>query len=140
MKIAYVSFAVALLALTGLAWAGESPAPAGARVYIIWPKDGQVINGGKLWLRMGLKGAGIAPAGMEHPHTGHHHVLIDTELPPFDEPVPFDKNHVHFGAGQSEARIELSPGSHTLQVLLADHDHVPHNPPLYSERITVIVP
>ena len=140
MKMAYMSFALALLVLISPSWAGDSPAPAGAKVYIIWPGDGEVISGGKLWLRMGLKGAGISPAGIEHPHTGHHHVLIDTELPPFDEPIPFDKNHVHFGAGQSEARIELSPGTHTLQVLLADHDHVPHNPPLFSERITVFVP
>lgn len=120
--------------------AGPSPAPEGARVYIIWPHDGTVINGGKFWLRMGLRKAGVAPAGVEFPNTGHHHLIIDDELPPFDEEIPNDKNHLHFGAGQNEVRIDLPPGEHTLQLLLGDHNHVPHNPPLYSEKITVYVP
>lgn len=123
-----------------LAMAGPSPAPEGARVYIIWPHDGTVIKGGKFWVRMGLRKAGVAPAGVEFPHSGHHHLVIDAELPPFDEEIPNDKNHLHFGAGQTEARIDLPPGEHTLQLLLADHNHVPHNPPLYSEKITIYVP
>jgi hypothetical protein len=89
---------------------------------------------------MGLTGAGIAPAGIDKPHTGHHHLLIDADLPPLDEPIPNDKNHLHFGAGQTEARIELPPGRHTLQLLLGDADHVPHNPPVTSKKITVTVP
>ena len=124
----------------GLIFAGPSPAPEGAEVYIIWPHDGTVIKGGKFWVRMGLRTAGVAPAGVEFPNTGHHHIIIDSELPPFDEEIPNDKNHVHFGAGQTEARIELPPGEHTLQLLLADHNHVPHNPPLYSKKITIYIP
>ncbi|MFQ5773088.1 MAG: DUF4399 domain-containing protein [Kiloniellaceae bacterium] len=120
--------------------AGETPAPPGAKVWIIWPKDGEIIHGGKLWVRMGARNIGVAPAGVIKPKTGHHHLIIDAELPPFDEDIPADKNHLHFGGGQTEARIELSPGRHTLQLLMGDHDHIPHNPPLYSGRITVVVP
>ena len=130
-----------LSAVAGVpAIAGDTPSPPGARVWIIWPKDGDVIHGGKLWVRMGAKGIGIAPAGVVKPNTGHQHLIIDRPLPPFDEDIPADKNHLHFGGGQTEARIELSPGTHTLQVLMGDHDHIPHNPPLYSQQITVTVP
>jgi hypothetical protein len=125
--------------LAGNANAQRQRAPDDAKVYIVWPGDGQVIKGGKFWLRMGLSGMGIAPAGVEKPNTGHHHVLIDTELPPLDREIPNDKNHLHFGLGQTEARIELPPGRHTLQLLLGDANHVPHEPPLFSERISVIV-
>jgi hypothetical protein len=133
------------LALAGALLAADNvqaqpqAAPEGAKVYIIWPPDGQVIRRGKFWLRMGLSGAGIAPAGIDKPKTGHHHVIIDKELPPLDREIPNDKNHLHFGRGQSEARIELPPGKHTLQLLFGDANHVPHNPPLYSEKITVVV-
>ncbi len=118
----------------------SQPAPPGARAVIIWPPDGQVIKGGKLWVRMGLENMGVAPAGVKFPKTGHHHLLIDTDLPPLDEPIPNDKHHLHFGAGQTEARlIELPPGKHTLQMLLGDHDHVPFNPPVASDKITIEV-
>ncbi len=120
--------------------AGETPSPSGARAYIIWPHDGTVIHGGKLWLRMGAQGIGIVPANVVKPKTGHHHAIVDAELPPFDDEIPSDKNHLHFGGGQTEARIELPPGRHTLQILMGDHDHVPHDRPLFSEKITVIVP
>jgi hypothetical protein len=133
-----LALAGALLA-PGDAKAQPQPAPEGARVYIIWPPDGQVIRRGKFWLRMGLSGAGIAPAGIDKPNTGHHHVIIDKDLPPLDREIPNDKNHLHFGRGQSEARIELPPGKHTLQLLFGDANHVPHNPPLYSNKITVTV-
>lgn len=116
------------------------PSPPGARVYIIWPADGQVIEGGKFWIRMGLSGMGIAPAGVEKPNTGHHHLLVDVPVPKLDEPIPNDRNHLHFGGGQTEARIELPPGKHTLQLILGDADHVPHSPPVVSSRITVTVP
>ena len=118
----------------------RKPAPPGARAYIIWPADGQVIPGGKFWLRMGLSGIGVAPAGVDRANTGHHHVLVNTPIPPLDAAIPNDKNHLHFGAGQTEARLELPPGRHTLQLLLGDADHVPHNPPVQSDRITIIVP
>jgi hypothetical protein len=120
--------------------AESKPAPAGAKAYIIWPSDGQVIPGGKFWLRMGLTGMGIAPAGVDSPKTGHHHVLVDVPLPKPGEAIPNDKNHLHFGAGQTEARIELPPGKHTLQLVLGDAEHVPHDPPVISARISVIVP
>ena len=115
------------------------PAPESAQAYIIWPTDGAVIPGGKFWLRMGLSGAGIAPAGIDKPNTGHHHLIIDADLPPLDQPIPNDKNHLHFGAGQTEVRIELPPGKHTLQLLLGDDRHIPHNAPVYSKKITFYV-
>lgn len=131
-----------VLVLVGSAVAAHAvePAPPDAKVYIIWPKDNQTIPGGKFWLRMGLRNAGVAPAGVRKEGTGHHHVLIDTDLPPLDEPIPNNRNHVHFGNGQTEARIELPPGRHTLQLLLGDADHVPFDPPIMSNKITVIVP
>ena len=129
----------ALIGIIEPARAAE-PAPPGARLYIIWPKDHQTIPGGKFWLRMGLRNAGIAPAGVHKEGTGHHHLLIDTDLPPLDEPIPNNQNHLHFGAGQTEVRIELPPGTHTLQLILGDGDHVPFDPPIVSEKITVTVP
>ena len=139
--LASILAAVVWLALPVAALSAETkPMPDDAKVYIIWPSDGQVIPGGKFWLRMGLSNAGIAPAGVEKAHTGHHHVIIDADLPPLDQEVPNDRNHLHFGAGQTEARIELPPGRHTLQLLLGDENHVPHAPPLYSKKITVLVP
>jgi hypothetical protein len=109
-------------------------------VYIIWPSDGQVIPGGEFWLRMGARGIGICPAGIKMANVGHHHVIIDAPLPPLDEEIPNDPNHRHFGRGQTEARLQLPPGRHTIQLLMADQDHVPHDPPLYSKVITVVVP
>ena len=136
-----VSLAAAAGVLSSIAGApaiaGETPSPPGARVWIIWPKDGEVIHGGKLWVRMGAKGIGIAPAGVIKPNTGHQHLIIDRPLPSFDQDIPADKNHLHFGGGQTEARIELPPGKHTLQVLMGDQDHIPHNPPRPPGRITV---
>jgi hypothetical protein len=122
-------------------FAERTPSPENARVYIIWPPDGAVIRGGKLWVRMGVRNAGVAPKGVEMPNVGHHHLLIDTDLPPLDEEIPSDRNHLHFGGGQTEARLEnLPPGTHTLQLLFADYNHMPHDPPLYSEQITITVP
>jgi len=121
------------------AYAQRSPAPENADVYIIWPQNGTVISGGKFWLRMGLRNMGVAPKGVERKNTGHHHVLIDVEPPAMDKEIPSDRNHLHFGAGETEARIELPPGKHTLQLLLGDHNHVPHDPPVMSRKITITV-
>ena len=134
----------ALIALAGLligaaAVAGESPSPKGAYLYVGWPNDGEVIRSRKFRRWFGLRKMGIAPAGVEKGGTGHHHLLIDTGLPPLDEEIPSDRNHKHFGKGQTEAVIELSPGKHTLQLLLGDHEHVPHNPPVMSKKFTVTV-
>lgn len=122
------------------AFAGDTPIKEDALVYFIWPKDGAVIKSGKFWVRFGLRNAGIAPAGIDRENTGHHHLLINTDLPPLDEEIPADRQHVHFGKGQSEARVELPSGTHTLQLLFADHNHVPHNPVIQSKKITVTVP
>jgi hypothetical protein len=88
----------------------------------------------------GLRGAGVAPAGIERDGTGHHHLLVDAALPAdLSLPIPADDQHRHFGAGQTETSIELAPGMHTLQLLLADERHIPHDPPIVSERITIEV-
>jgi hypothetical protein len=130
--------AVVAVAAT-LAQAEQTPSPPGAEEYIIWPSDGAVIHGGKLWVRMGLRNMGVCPKGVAFPNTGHHHLLIDTDLPALDQEIPSDRNHLHFGAGETDARIELPPGKHTLQLILGDHNHVPHVPPLYSKKITITV-
>ena len=131
--------AAGLYAGTDATMAGPTAAPANAQVYFIWPHDGTVINGGKFWVRMGLRNMGIAPKGTDVPNTGHHHLLIDTDLPPMTEPIPNDRNHLHFGAGETEARVELPPGTHTLQLLLGDKDHIPFAPPVMSKKITITV-
>ncbi|WP_136416590.1 DUF4399 domain-containing protein [Herbaspirillum sp. ST 5-3] len=132
------ALAMALLAIPPAISAG-TPASKDARVYFIWPSDGAVINGGKFWVRMGLRNMGVAPKGVNMANVGHHHLLVDTDLPPLDEQIPSDRNHLHFGAGETEARIELPPGKHTLQLLLGDQDHRPHDPPVYSKKITITV-
>jgi len=109
-----------------------------AEVYIISPKDGEHVTP-EFTVKFGLKGMGVAPAGVEKAGTGHHHLLIDTDLPDLNYAVPNDPHHIHFGGGQTEATIKLSPGTHTLQLLLADHNHQPHNPAIVSDRITIIV-
>jgi hypothetical protein len=118
--------------------AGRTPAPPGAYCYIGWPNNGEVVKSPfKVWF--GLRGMGVAPAGVEKPNTGHHHLLIDTDLPPMDEPIPNNKNHLHFGGGQTETVLDLPPGRHTLQLLLGDANHVPFNPPVMSKKITITV-
>src|ERR671927_906854 len=119
-----VGLAAALLLALPAATAERHAMPENARVYIIWPNDGQVLRGG-FWVRMGLSEGGIAPANVEKANTGHHHLLVDADLPPLDKPIPNDRNHLHFGLGQTETRLELPPGKHTLQLLLGDADHVP---------------
>jgi hypothetical protein len=117
---------------------GPSPSPAGAAVYFVDPKDGATIPT-KSVIHFGLRNMGVAPAGSDRPNSGHHHLLIDAPLPPLNEPIPNDFNHLHFGAGQTEAEVTLTPGDHTLQLLLGDKDHVPHTPPVVSDRIRVKV-
>ncbi len=114
------------------------PSPANARVYFVYPTDGAYVSRTPL-IRFGLANMGVAPAGVEKVNTGHHHLLIDAPLPPLDQPIPNDFNHLHFGAGQTEARITLPLGTHTLRLLLGDDNHMPHVPPVYSKPITVTV-
>jgi hypothetical protein len=117
----------------------RTPSPAGAYVYIGWPNDNETVHSTHIRVWFGTRNFGVAPAGTSKPNTGHHHLLIDTALPPMDEPIPNDKNHLHFGLGQTEAVIDLPPGTHTLQLLMGDGDHVPHDPPLISKKITIHV-
>lgn len=129
---------LALLLIAFGATAGTPSAP-GAEVYFISPLDGQTVHN-PVTVRFGLRGMGVAPAGVAQTNTGHHHLLIDvTELPAPGQPIPADAQHRHFGAGQTETTLELSPGTHTLQLLLADQAHVPHQPPVISQRITIQV-
>jgi hypothetical protein len=130
----------ALVIGASLAFAQErTPSPAGAEVYIIAPKDGAKVHAPVL-VQFGLKGMGIAPAGVKFDNTGHHHLLIDTD-PPADlsAPLPATDKIVHFGKGQTETTLNLAPGKHTLQLLLADQSHIPHNPPVLSQKITITV-
>ena len=116
----------------------RSAAPKDAELYFISPQDGATVKS-PVTVRFGLRGMGVAPAGVAMENTGHHHLLIDAELPPPDLPVPADANHVHFGKGQTEAAVTLAPGRHRLQLLLGDHLHIPHDPPVASKPITIIV-
>jgi hypothetical protein len=120
--------------------AAQTPSPAGAKVYFINLKDGDAVNSPFL-VQFGLSGMGVAPAGVEKPNTGHHHLLIDTTLTAeqMKEPIPSDANHLHFGGGQTEAMVTLPPGQHTLQLVLADWTHIPHVPPVMSQPITITV-
>jgi hypothetical protein len=110
-----------------------------AYCYIGWPNDGETIHTRHIKVWFGTRNFGVAPAGVDKPNTGHHHLLIDTDLPPLDEEIPNDKNHLHFGAGQTETYIDLPPGTHTLQLLMGDANHVPFDPPVMSKKITIHV-
>ena len=117
----------------------KTPSPEGAKVYIVSPKDGDIVSG-KITVVFGLKGMGVAPAGVDIPNTGHHHLLIDMKtLPDMNVPMPASDQLKHFGKGQTEAEITLPPGEHTLQLVLGDKVHIPHDPPLVSDKITVTV-
>ena len=126
------------LLMFGVAMAGSTPAPEGPKVYIVSPKNGAEVSG-PVTVVFGASGIGVAPAGVEKEKTGHHHLLVDAGMPPLDQPIPNDANHRHFGGGQTETVIELPPGKHTLQLLMADFAHIPHNPPVVSEQITITV-
>jgi hypothetical protein len=109
-----------------------------SEVYFIAPQDKATVTS-PVTVKFGLKGMGIAPAGIAFTGTGHHHLIIDAPLPPLNAAIPADAQHVHFGMGQTQATIELPPGTHTLQLLLGDHLHRPHNPPVASKQITITV-
>ena len=131
--------AVWLLAMIVPVQAAQTPSKLGSAVYIITPANGEVVRS-PFKVRFGLSGMGVAPAGVDISETGHHHLLID--LPGqarLTDPVPKDEQHLHFGSGQTETILELAPGKHTLQLLLADKDHVPHKPAVVSREIVIYV-
>ena len=111
---------------------------AGARVFFITPVDGATVSN-PVSIEFGIEGMDVVKAGVQQPASGHHHLLIDTNIPDLGLPIPADERHIHFGDGSTSTEITLEPGEHTLQMLLGDHMHVPHNPPLVSEPITITV-
>lgn len=133
------ALSAALALVPAVALSQGTSAPKDAYLYIIWPQDGTAVKGA-FWCRFGLRNMGVTHAGDTFPNSGHHHLLIDVDEPlDPNEPIPSDKKHLHFGAGQTEARIELPPGKHTLQLVLGDAKHFPFNPPLVSKKITITV-
>ena len=126
----FISAPISVLAATS--------AGAGAEVYFISPADGETLKN-PVQIRFGLKNMGVAPAGSTKANTGHHHLLIDTALPTLNTAIGKDDKHRHFGGGQTETSLELAPGQHTLQLLLGDFSHIPHEPAVYSKQITITV-
>jgi hypothetical protein len=114
------------------------PAPKDATVYIISPADGETVKS-PVTIKFGLTHMGVAPAGTKNKLTGHHHLVIDHELPAADMPIPADANFKHFGAGQTETSVELPKGTHTLQLLLGDDSHIAFDPSIASKKITITV-
>lgn len=138
-------FTLSLLAVFGLMAAAVadqslvSKAPEGAKVYFIEPANGATVSS-TFTVKFGLSGMGVAPAGTDKENTGHHHILIDMdELPDMTQPLPANDHVKHFGGGQTETTLTLEPGKHTLQLLLGNHLHIPHDEPVLSEKITVTV-
>jgi len=135
----FVVTAALALAATVASAQDRMASPADAQVYIISPKDGAKVSS-PVTVQFGLKAMGIAPAGVKIENTGHHHLLIDSDAPTdLSQPLPASDKVVHFGKGQTETTVKLTPGKHTLQLLLGDSTHVPHNPPVISKKITITV-
>jgi hypothetical protein len=128
------------LSLMGSAIAGETPSPKGAKVCFINIEDGATVSN-PVTIQFGLSGMGVAPAGTEKEKTGHHHLIINEKIEgeELNNPIPSDDKHKHFGGGQTEITVELPKGSHILQLVLGDWSHIPHDPLVMSERITVLV-
>ena len=146
MKKALLASAVAVFGFTSPALSGESPSAPDASVYFVNLEDGATVSS-PVKVVFGLAGMGVAPAGTEKEHTGHHHILINRAplgegedgAEELDYALPADDNHVHFGGGQTETTLDLAPGEHTLQLVLGDMNHIPHNPPIASDVITITV-
>jgi len=143
MRFAVVAVMAAALAVAGASEAQQemprSPSPEGAVAYIVSPSSGETMQN-PVTVKFGLVGMGVAPAGVNARNTGHHHLLIDVDpLPPLDRPLPATDAIRHFGGGQTQTTLELPPGEHTLRLVLGDHNHVPHDPPVVSEAIRIRV-
>ena len=139
MNRALLAFGASVLAAAAFAQ-DRPPAPAGAEVYFIAPANGATVTS-PVTVKFGLKGMGVAPAGVKVDNTGHHHLLIDTDVSDLklDAPLPATDKVVHFGKGQTETSVTLAPGKHTLELLFADYQHVPFDPTLHSQKITITV-
>jgi hypothetical protein len=139
MRLLLASFAVLLS--FGASAEDRSASVPGAEVYFVAPADGAAVSN-PVTIRFGLKGMGVAPAGMKFDGAGHHHLFIDTDLPAdLSQPIPpaVENKIMHFGKGQTEVTLTLTPGKHTLQLVLGDYLHVPHSPPVVSKKITINV-
>jgi hypothetical protein len=146
MKLIFASMVVGMSMIGAQAFAGETPANPEAKVYFVNLNDGDKLNG-PVKAVFGLTGMGVAPAGTEKENTGHHHLLLNR--PPIGQGedgadefvynIPADENHIHYGGGQTETVLELEPGTHTLQLVLGDLNHIPHDPPIFSDVITITV-
>ncbi|MEM6255761.1 MAG: DUF4399 domain-containing protein [Cyanobacteria bacterium P01_D01_bin.156] len=140
LAVSFLCFTCLLGWVVSPAYAVElSPAPASAEAYIISPANGDTVSS-PLLVQFGLSGMGIAPAGIDRPNTGHHHLLVDVdELPSLTEPLQGSAQVLHYGAGQTETELSLTAGDHTLQLVLGNYSHIPHDNPVISEKITVTV-
>ncbi len=145
MKTKILTVAAATLVLSGMLFAAvtlpKQKSPEGATVYIISPKDGTTVDQ-TFTVLFGLKGMGIAPAGVNLRDTGHHHLMVDVsdaDKPDFSAPLPATDTILHFGKGQTETELTLPAGKHTLQLVLGDYLHLPHNPAVVSKKITITV-
>jgi hypothetical protein len=116
----------------------RTSAPGGAAVFFITPADGDTVSSPVL-IEFGIEGMSVVAAGVNEAHSGHHHLLVDTDPPEMGLPIPADANHIHFGDGSTSTELELAPGEHTLRLLLGDHLHIPHDPPIISAPITITV-
>jgi len=133
------SLAAMLLAGVVAAQVTRTKSPDGAKVYIISPKNGDTVSS-PFTVQFGLKGMGVAPAGVTQANTGHHHLLVDvTDMPDLNTPMPNNEHIRHFGGGQTEVELTLPPGKHTLQLMLGDALHIPFDKPVMSEKITITV-
>jgi hypothetical protein len=140
MKTILITLSIMSLALSVVVHADTMPksaSPEGAKVYIISPENGATVDK-KVTVKFGLQGMGVSPAGLDKVNTGHHHLIIDGKVLP-DMGKPLGSEVTHFGGGQTEKTIELSGGKHTLQLVLGNYLHIPHNPPVVSEKITITV-
>jgi len=139
MKKIFLFIATLAFSVCSTAHPQLSPAPEGASVYFISPADGETLSS-PITVKFGLKGMGVAPAGVDKKHTGHHHILIDTDtLPDLTKPLPATDKIKHFGGGQTQTQLELAPGKHTLQLVLGNHLHIPHQTPIKSKKITITI-
>lgn len=137
-KLGVILISATLLAGVALAQIPRTPSEKDTAVYFVALEENEMVKSPVL-VRFGLRGMGVAPAGANLPKTGHHHLVIDAPLPPLDQPLPADDHNRHFGGGQTEAVLELPKGRHTLQLVLADYRHIPHDPPVISEPLTIVV-